>query len=70
MIRNINYEGGYKAYFKGNGVNCLKVAPETAIKFYLFDYIKNIFCKNAENKNENPNLGQRFISGGIAGCIA
>ena len=24
-------EGGFKAYFKGNGVNCLKVTPENAI---------------------------------------
>ena len=33
-------EGGYKAFYKGNGTNIFKIGPETACKFGTFDYIK------------------------------
>lgn len=34
--------GSVKAYFKGNGTNVLKIAPETSIKLGLNDYLKRV----------------------------
>jgi hypothetical protein len=34
--------GSIKAYFKGNGTNVLKIAPETSIKLGLNDYLKRV----------------------------
>lgn len=52
-----------KSFFRGNGTNVIKIAPETAIKFIMFDKIKEMTCKNAKQ----PTTVERLISGGIAG---
>jgi solute carrier family 25 (mitochondrial phosphate transporter), member 23/24/25/41 len=41
LVKDIYGQGGFKAFFKGNGVNCIKIGPETSIKFFMFDFIKN-----------------------------
>jgi solute carrier family 25 (mitochondrial phosphate transporter), member 23/24/25/41 len=54
-----------KSFFKGNGVNCIKIAPETATKFFFFDFLKNSFCDDPSNIT----MVERFLSGGVAGII-
>ena len=39
-IERISAEAGWKAYFRGNGANCLKITPETAIKLSTNDRMK------------------------------
>ena len=36
---------GYLSLFNGNGINCLRVMPESAIRYSVFDSCKNIFQK-------------------------
>ena len=62
-LRKIWQEGGPRSFFRGNGVNIIKIAPETSIKFVVFDYLIN-------RKPENPSILERFVAGGIAGAVA
>ena len=56
---------GYLSLFNGNGINCIRVVPESAIRYAVFDYSK----KCLENKGINSNLNY-FTSGSIAGITA
>lgn len=44
----------------------MKVAPETAIRFFMFDYLKN---KISMDKSKIT-LWERFLCGGLAGSLA
>ncbi|XP_010765527.1 calcium-binding mitochondrial carrier protein SCaMC-2-A-like isoform X2 [Notothenia coriiceps] len=62
MIR----EGGMKSLWRGNGVNIIKIAPETALKFMAYEQIKKLIC------NDKQTLGilDRFVAGSLAGVLA
>ncbi|KAM3139229.1 hypothetical protein pb186bvf_008639 [Paramecium bursaria] len=53
-------EGGLLSMFRGNGANCLRIAPYQAIEFFIFDKMKK-FTQN------NTSL---LLIGGLSGAIA
>ncbi|XP_066293551.1 calcium-binding mitochondrial carrier protein SCaMC-2-like isoform X4 [Branchiostoma lanceolatum] len=59
-------EGGVKGLWRGNGMNVLKIAPESAIKFMAYERLKKLFTR------EGHSLGvvERFCSGSLAGMIS
>lgn len=70
-LKNIYHQGGFRAFFVGNGLNVIKIVPESAIKFYVFETTKSILAEltHSEDKNAIP-VGARFIAGGVAGLCA
>jgi len=60
-------EGGYKGLWRGNGVNVLKIAPESALKFYAYDEMKR-FIKGSDNRDLS--IGERFMAGSFAGAFS
>ena len=68
-FRKLYSEGGVRSFFKGNGINCVKIAPETATKFFLFEHFKKVLSSGNGNGNGgNVTVGEKFIAGGGAGC--
>ncbi|XP_041427848.1 calcium-binding mitochondrial carrier protein SCaMC-2 isoform X2 [Xenopus laevis] len=62
MIR----EGGFRSLWRGNGINVIKIAPESAIKFMAYEQIKRIIGSNQETLG----IHERFVAGSLAGVIA
>ncbi|XP_028257835.1 calcium-binding mitochondrial carrier protein SCaMC-1 [Parambassis ranga] len=61
-------EGGVWSLWRGNGINVLKIAPETAIKFTAYEQIKNVMRGGDESRNLR--IHERFVAGSLAGATA
>ncbi|CDI87405.1 mitochondrial carrier domain-containing protein, putative [Eimeria praecox] len=76
--------GGWRGFFRGNLTNCLKVVPETAVKFYSYDICKHALAhrkqqqqqqqpqqqQQAEPAEPHLQLLDRFLCGATAGLCA
>ncbi|KAG5666949.1 hypothetical protein PVAND_014954 [Polypedilum vanderplanki] len=66
-FREMLKEGGWKSLWRGNGINVIKIAPESAMKFMVYEQVKKVIRGN----NERPlGIYERFVAGAVAGCIA
>lgn len=70
-IKTIYSNGGFRGLYVGNGLNVIKIVPESAIKFYVFETSKAIMAQmtGAQDKNSIP-VHARFIAGGVAGLCS
>ncbi|XP_071014844.1 calcium-binding mitochondrial carrier protein SCaMC-2-A-like [Oncorhynchus clarkii lewisi] len=59
-------EGGMRSLWRGNGMNIVKIAPETAIKFMAYEQIKRLIGSDKETLG----ILERFVAGSMAGVIA
>ena len=60
------YSQGILAFFRGNGANVLKIAPESAVKFFAYERLKLIVSKDPQKLTGK----ERFIAGALAGVVA
>ncbi|XP_043913109.1 calcium-binding mitochondrial carrier protein SCaMC-3 [Protopterus annectens] len=65
-LRTMIHEGGIRSLWRGNGINVLKIAPESAIKFMAYEQIKKVI----RGKQETLRVQERFIAGSLAGATA
>uniref|UniRef100_G3PQW6 EF-hand domain-containing protein n=1 Tax=Gasterosteus aculeatus aculeatus TaxID=481459 RepID=G3PQW6_GASAC len=65
MIR----EGGLTSLWRGNGINVLKIAPETAIKFMAYEQVR-CFKKLLSSEGKKIETHKRFLAGSMAGATA
>lgn len=70
-VRDIWRDGGFLGFFRGNGLNVMKVAPESAIRFYTYEMLKS-FIVHARGEESKADIGTagRLLAGGLAGAIA
>ncbi|CAL5873364.1 uncharacterized protein PFLUO_LOCUS7636 [Penicillium psychrofluorescens] len=63
--------GGIRSLFAGNGLNVVKVMPESAIKFGAYESAKRAFAR-FEGHNDPRRLlpTSQFLSGGFGGMVA
>ncbi|KAM9394298.1 calcium-binding mitochondrial carrier protein SCaMC-2-A [Pholidichthys leucotaenia] len=59
-------EGGMRSLWRGNGVNIIKIAPESALKFMAYEQIKRLIGSDKETLS----ILERFVAGSLAGVIA
>ncbi|XP_034177611.1 short Calcium-binding Mitochondrial Carrier isoform X2 [Osmia lignaria lignaria] len=60
-------EGGYSSLWRGNGINVLKIAPESALKFLAYEQIKRYI--KGDNVRELE-IHERLLAGSLAGGIS
>ncbi|OJJ51160.1 hypothetical protein ASPZODRAFT_148493 [Penicilliopsis zonata CBS 506.65] len=63
--------GGIRSLFAGNGLNVVKVMPESAIKFGAYEAAKRAFAR-LEGHNDTKRLlpTSQFLCGGFGGMVA
>ncbi|MCO5565783.1 hypothetical protein L7F22_019458 [Adiantum nelumboides] len=64
--------GGVRAFWVGNGLNCLKIFPESAIKFLSYETAKRAFAKYVDGVSDSRDISgtSRFLSGGFGGITS
>lgn len=67
-IGQVYKEENIKGLFRGNGLNCIRVFPYSAVQFVVFEGCKkHIFHVDTKGKGEQLNNWQRLFSGAICG---
>ncbi|XP_049884731.1 calcium-binding mitochondrial carrier protein SCaMC-3 isoform X3 [Pectinophora gossypiella] len=61
-------EGGFTGMWRGNGINVIKIAPESAIKFAAYEQVKRLI--KGEQRNQPLEIHERFVAGASAGAIS
>lgn len=53
IMRVIYADGGLSAFWRGNGVNIIKIIPESAIRFYVFESCKRLLKSSRLREERN-----------------
>uniref|UniRef100_A0A672PQ94 Calcium-binding mitochondrial carrier protein SCaMC-3-like n=1 Tax=Sinocyclocheilus grahami TaxID=75366 RepID=A0A672PQ94_SINGR len=72
-LRGMVQEGGLRSLWRGNGINVLKIAPESAIKFMAYEQVnkaESINYNKCSKEGGSLRVQERFIAGSLAGATA
>ncbi|KAF2745173.1 calcium dependent mitochondrial carrier protein-like protein [Sporormia fimetaria CBS 119925] len=63
--------GGMRSLYAGNGLNVIKIMPESAIKFGSYEAAKRTFAKvEGHNDPDSIHSLSKFVAGGIGGMVS
>ncbi|UZJ55127.1 hypothetical protein CBS101457_004447 [Exobasidium rhododendri] len=65
-LRKMWHEEGFKGFMRGNGINCLRIVPYSAVQFSTYEILKNAL-KDSDGELDVP---RRLIAGAIAGIAS
>ena len=57
---------GVKGFFKGNGVNVVRIAPFSAFQFFFYEFFKHTLYHGASPSD----FTSKIVCGGLTGCVA
>ena len=68
----IGQKEGLKGYFRGNGANCIRIFPNSALKFYAFEEAKDLIhaYQRYSGAEEKMTPALRLVAGAAAGIVA
>ncbi|KAI7818587.1 mitochondrial carrier domain-containing protein [Gamsiella multidivaricata] len=64
------HQGGIKTFFRGNGLNIIKIAPESAIKFYTYETSKAFIVNHLPSLTVQPHHHQIHSDGSVTTTTA
>lgn len=68
-FKKMHHEGGVISMWRGNGVNCIKIAPEQAFRFQAYETYKRVLFKK-DGSSEPLALYEKFTAGALAGATS
>ncbi|KAF8149582.1 mitochondrial carrier [Crassisporium funariophilum] len=60
-------EEGFRGFMRGNGINCLRIVPYSAVQFTTYEQLKKWFTKHGSKELDTP---KRLASGALAGITS
>ncbi|KAI2626855.1 mitochondrial carrier domain-containing protein [Xylaria nigripes] len=70
-VADLYKSGGLRGFFAGNGLNVVKIMPETAIRFGAYEAAKNALAGlEGHGDPQHINPYSKFVAGGAAGMVA
>lgn len=60
-------EEGFKGFMRGNGINCLRIVPYSAVQFTTYEQLKKWFTHHGSKELDTP---KRLASGALAGITS
>ncbi|KIM45458.1 hypothetical protein M413DRAFT_442127 [Hebeloma cylindrosporum] len=60
-------EEGFKGFMRGNGINCLRIVPYSAVQFTTYEQLKKWFTRHGSKELDTP---KRLASGALAGITS
>ncbi|KAL2354433.1 calcium dependent mitochondrial carrier protein-like protein [Cryomyces antarcticus] len=63
--------GGWRSLYAGNGINVIKVMPESAVKFGSYEAAKRVIARlEGHGDAKQITSWSKFVAGGIAGMVS
>jgi len=59
-------DAGWRGFWRGNGANVIKVAPESGVRFLVYDKLRALITSGDPQKE----VPERFVAGAFAGGVA
>jgi solute carrier family 25 phosphate transporter 23/24/25/41 len=73
-LHHIWHTEGIRGFFKGNGTNCARIVPNSAVKFYSYEQASSailwLYRRQTGNENAEHTPVSRLAAGACAGIIA